>query len=492
MTADRMDTDHIAADRTSHDWDAVVIGTGPAGMAAAAALAEGGARTLVVDEQPEIGGQIYRAIERNRNHSRLARILGADYLRGAPLAERLRASGAEISLGTLVWRIDEERGVWIRRHSAIERVSARAVVLATGAMERPVPTPGWTLPGVMGIGALQIALKSGGLVPAGRLVLAGSGPLFLLFARQCLAAGVRDMVLLDTSDSTHLLGGLPLLPRALTGEGWRYLLKGAGLLAALRRAGVPFYRGVRDIALEGERHVTAIRFVHRSGAARLACDTVGLHEGVIPQQQITRSLGCAHEFNPAQGSFRPVLGASGTTDLPGIHVAGDAGGIIGAQASAHDGNIAALVILRDIGRLAPEVAERRIAAETRARHAHLTVRPFLDRLYPPRAEILAPADDTVICRCENVTAGALREAVGRGVTGPNQAKAFLRCGMGPCQGRLCGPTATAIIAAATHRSPEETGYYRVRTPLKPVTVGELAGLAEHGAPNAERNRERPS
>lgn len=460
------------------DWDAVVIGTGPAGMTAAATLAEGGARILVVDEQPEIGGQIYRSIERNRHRPELTRILGADYLHGASLADRLRSSGADMRLGTLVWRIDDDRTVWMRNDRGVDCVRARAVVLATGAMERPVPVPGWTLPGVMGVGALQILLKSGGLVPSGRLVLAGSGPLFLLFASQCMAAGVRSLTLLDTSESARVYNALPLLPRALTGEGGRYLLKGAGLLGGLRRAGVRRYRGVHGIEMEGDRRVAAIRFSHAGGLGRIECDTVGLHEGVIPLQQMSRALNCAHDFDAAQQSFRPHCDGLGATDRPGIYVAGDAGGIIGARASAPDGAIAALTILHEIGRITREDRDRQIAAEMRVKRAHLTIRPLLDHLYAPRHEVLVPADDTTICRCETISAGALRDVVGRGVLGPNQAKAFLRCGMGPCQGRLCGPTVSRVIAASTGRTMDETGYFRVRAPLKPISVGELARSSE--------------
>src|SRR5690606_23942959 len=114
-------------------------------------------------------------------------------------------------------------------------------------------------------------------------------------------------------------------------------------------------------------------------------------------------------------------------------------------------------------------------AARRAYDAHLTARPFLDRLYRPRAEILAPADDVIVCRCEAVRAGAIRDMVGQGCLGPNQTKAFLRSGMGPCQGRMCGPTVSTIVASETGQSLDATGYYRIRAPLKPVTVGELAG-----------------
>jgi len=458
-------------------WDAIVIGAGPAGMAAATTLAEGGARTLVLDEQSEPGGQIYRAIERNRSNAHLMRILGADYLKGADLTRRLRASGAELALRTLVWRIDEDLGVWVRTDGIVDKHAASAVIVATGAMERPVPVPGWTLPGVMTIGAMQILLKSAGMVPSERLVLAGSGPLLYLYARQCLEAGVRDLILLDTASTRRIWTAIPLLPRALSGEGWRYLAKGLKLLAALHVAKLSIYRDVNHVTIEGSTRAQAVRFTCRGRFHHIPCDMVGLHEGVIPHQQMTRSLDIIHDFDDQQFSFRPRRDAWGRSTRPAIYIAGDAGGIIGAEASVHDGTIAALAVLHDLGLLAREVRDFHFAAADKARGTHLTARPLIDFLYQPRREVLDPPDSTVVCRCEVVSVGALRDVAEKGVLGPNQAKTFLRCGMGPCQGRLCGPTATAVLSRVTGRPPAEVGYYRVRSPLKPITIGELASAA---------------
>jgi len=456
------------------EWEAIVIGAGPAGMAAAATLAESGARTLLIDEQAAPGGQIYRAIERNAKNVRLSTILGEDYARGAAAAARLRVSGAELRFATAAWRIDAGVEVWTKTEGHVERLRAKTLVLASGAMERPVPIPGWTLPGVMTIGALQIALKASGLAPAGRLVLAGSGPLFYLFAAQCLQAGTDGMVLLDTAAAQNRIPALRHLPSALRGYGPRYLWKGIHLMAALRRSGVAIHRNVSDIRIEGEERATAVTFVTGRHTRRIDCDIVGLHEGVIPHQQMARSLGCSHDWDAAQHCFRPRRDRWGETTVDGIFIAGDGGGIIGAQASIHDGNIAALAILNRLGRLSAEERDRRYRTEARARAAHLTVRSFLDRLYLPRDEILDPADDTVVCRCECIKAGEIREVASTGCLGPNQTKAFLRSGMGPCQGRMCGPTVSEIIARSTNQTAAQTGYYRIRSPLKPVTVGELA------------------
>ncbi len=455
-------------------WDAIVIGAGPAGMAAAATLAEGGATTLVVDEQPTPGGQIYRAVERNGRNPTLSAVLGPDYAKGAALAARMRASAAALRFDTSVWRIDADGTVWTKAGGKVECLKGKTIVVASGAMERPVPVPGWTLPGVMTVGALQIMLKDAGLSPSGRLVLAGCGPLFYLFAYQCLQAGLSDLVLLDTTPRANLLPSLRYLPKALSGHGPRYLLKGLRLMAKLRRQNVTIHRSVSNVRIEGDERAGAVSFDSGTRHHRIGCEIVALHEGVIPGQQIARSIGCEHRWDAEQLCFRPVLDPIGESSIPGIFIAGDGGGIVGAEASAHSGELCGLAILKRLGKIPEAEFVRRQNAAQHAHAAHLTIRPFLDRLYRPREEILAPADETIVCRCEAVRADAIREVVRQGCRGPNQSKAFLRSGMGPCQGRMCGPTVSAIIARETGQSLDATGYYRIRAPLKPVTVGELA------------------
>jgi hypothetical protein len=181
-------------------------------------------------------------------------------------------------------------------------------------------------------------------------------------------------------------------------------------------------------------------------------------------------------WDDAQACFRPRLDDWLMTDVDGFSVAGDGGGIGGAVVAEAEGRIAALGIAEKLDRIGLTELEAKAAAPRRARARDLTVRPLLDRLYAPPETVLHPDDEVMVCRCEEVRAGALREMVALGCPGPNQAKSYLRCGMGPCQGRLCGPTVTAIIAAEISKAPDEIGYYRIRPPLKPLTLGELAGL----------------
>lgn len=457
-------------------WDVAVIGAGPAGLAAASTLAERGASVVLFDENAGPGGQVYRGIEPNADRPSLRAALGADYVRGSALADRFRRSSATYRPASLVWQVTQDRDVWVSTGGASTCIQAGQVIVATGAMERPVPVPGWTLPGVMTVGALQTLLKSAGMVPDVPFVLAGSGPLLYLLAEQCLNIGASPAAILDTTSRANEIAALKRLPAAVQGQGWRYLLKGLALKRALRRGGITLHRRVTDLHIEGADCATGVSFLADGEKGHVDAGIVALHEGVIPAQQMARSIGCAFTWNDRQSCFAPEVDPWGNSSMPGILIAGDGAGIGGAGAAEHAGHLAAFEALRRLGRIDAAERDTLAAADLRARKAHLAVRDFLDQLYAPPHAILTPADDVLVCRCEEITAGALREVARQGCQGPNQAKSFLRTGMGPCQGRLCGPTVSAILAQARGVGMDEIGYFRIRPPLKPITVGEIAGI----------------
>lgn len=453
-----------------HDIDIAIIGAGPAGMAAAVAAAASGARVALLDEQEACGGQIYRGIL-SAPPERL-RILGPDYAAGRALAERFAASGAQHITGAAVWQVTREHAVHYLREGRVATLQARQVILCTGAMERPFPIPGWTLPGVLTAGAAQILLKSADVVPAEPVVLAGCGPLLYLLGWQYVRAGVPIRAIVDTTDGADYQRALAHLGGALAG--WRYLKKGLALMRALKRGGVPFYKGATALSVEGDDAVRALRFTSRGQSHRIATQAVLLHQGVVPNTQFTWALRAAHRWDDRQLCWQPVVDDWGALDLPGIFVAGDGRGIGGAIAAALQGELAGLAAAHNVGRVDAAQRDRQAAPLRAALRAHLGIRPFLDALYRPKPANRVPADDVVVCRCEEVTAGAIRGFVALGCSGPNQAKSFGRCGMGPCQGRQCGLTVTEIIADARGVPPHEVGYYRIRPPIKPVTLGELA------------------
>lgn len=464
-------------------YDLVVVGAGPAGLSAAARAAGLGLSVLLADENPAPGGQIYRAVTTTPVKDRA--ILGEDYWRGAEIVARFERSQASYAARCTVWSIGPDEAapgsfeLGLSLDGKARMIGAKQVILATGAQERPFPIPGWTLPGVMTAGAAQIALKGAGIVPAGRTVIAGCGPLLYLLASQLSAAGCEIVAVLDTTPRANWPKALAALPDFLRSP---YLAKGLKLMAAARRK-LRFVANVTSLSAKGEGKLRQVEFEQAGRQGAIACDTLLLHQGVIPSVNFSNAAGCVHDFDEEQHAFVPRVDGWFASSVPGIAIAGDGAGIGGAESAALRGEIAAFGAAARLSKLSEAERDRQAAPIRAALTRLLHGRRFLDLLYKPAPQFLAPPqDETIICRCEEVTAGQVRDAAARlGVTGPNQMKAFLRCGMGPCQGRLCGPTVVELIAQTRGTTPAEVGYYRLRPPVKPVTLAELAALPQSEA-----------
>lgn len=454
--------------------DFLVVGAGPAGMAAAATAAKLGVSTLLVDEQATPGGQIYRSVEhRDVDKPGVSR---ADWQRGAALTREFRASGARYLTGTQVWQLDKDHKVYVTDGSEARCIAARRVLIATGAMERPVPLHGWTLPGVMTVGAAQILYKTSGWVPHTGTWIAGSGPLLWLYAAQALEAGGKFEGILDTTPKGNYAHALRHTVNALRARD--YLERGMALQSSAREAGVTIIENVSGVEAGGDGQLTHVRYHSGRHWKDAPATMLLLHHGLIPHTHATLSLGAAHRWDAAQRAFAPVTDPWGNLDVQGYAAAGDCAGIAGAEASALQGRLAALEAARAVGIIDDATRDAQAQPLMAELKQALAIRPFLDQLFAPRASLLAPRDEVLVCRCESISAKQIRDAVALGCQGPNQMKAFTRCGMGPCQGRMCGLPAAQIIAQARGVGTGEVGVFHVRPPLKPLSVAELAALAD--------------
>jgi NADPH-dependent 2,4-dienoyl-CoA reductase/sulfur reductase-like enzyme len=277
-------------------YDLVVIGGGPAGLAAASVAARAGLATVLFDENPGVGGQIYRGITSNpvKNHA----ILGNDYWAGSTLATEAKGSGASIVNGATVWSLDRSLTVGVSMGGQARLLQAKRVIIATGSLERPFPIPGWTLPGVMTAGGAQTVLKAQGLVPSGRTVMAGNGPLLWLLAAQILRAGGKIEAIFDTSSKRNWLRAALHLPDFLLSP---YFGKGLALLREVK-AKVPVH-GAKEIAAVGTDKLTEVVVDGR----HIPADLLLLHQGVVPNVNLAIAAGVAHRWNKRQLCFVPVL-----------------------------------------------------------------------------------------------------------------------------------------------------------------------------------------
>lgn len=451
-------------------YPVVIVGAGPAGMAAAMTAAKHNIKVALFDESSSPGGQIYRSV---LTCSLPDEVMGKDYLYGKNLVTAFLEANVSYFPASSVWDVEKNGAIGVLNGGTSYRVNTECLILATGAMERPVPFSGWTLPGVMHAGAGQIMLKQGGLAPHGKLVLAGSGPLLLLLASQYLKAGKRIEAIVDTTPKGTLGKALRYLPNALRSA--PYLLKGLGLMAYIRRSGVKYFQQAVALTANGNDRVESVSFRSKGKDYCIESDWLLTQFGVIPNSITAALVGCEQYWDNRQYCWRPVVDSFFNSSIRNIKIVGDLNGISGARAAEIEGQLAVTDLLAREEKISHREKSRIERRLRRALSTDTAIRPFLQALYPAYAENRKPLSaETIVCRCEEITAGAIRDAVQNGVTGVNQLKAFTRCGMGPCQGRQCGQAAAQLVSQLTGLGISETGYFHPRTPLKPLTLGQLA------------------
>lgn len=453
-------------------YSLLIIGAGPAGLAAATMAAKHGLDCAVVDEQPAPGGQIYRNIENIPDDT--AKILGPDYLHGRQLTESFRQSSAEYYPETRVWSLNPACEIGLTHKNESRIITADNVLIASGAMERPLPFPGWTLPGVMQAGAGQILLKTAQLVPEKKVVLAGSGPLLLLLAWQYSRLGVEIAAILDITPFGNIFAALPKLPKAL--QAFHYLSKGMMLQKALKQAGVPIIAFVQKIEALGDDRLQAVVYQKNGKCHRIETDLLLTHFGVIPHIWLSQSAGCQHHWDDHQQCWHPLVDQWGHSSLDGIMIAGDTSGIFGARSAEYAGQLAALASLQKAGKLTSDQRDTLARPVFQQQRKDRAIRPFLERYFHLPQHFLLADDDTLVCRCEEISAGRIRQAIQQGHDDSNQVKYFTRCGMGPCQGRQCALSVAQIVSAETGCSMAEAGIFRGRPPVTPINLQQLSAL----------------
>ena len=461
---------------TLRSCDLLVIGGGPAGLSAAAVAAEAGLDVVIVDERAKLGGQYFK------QPSGPGREPSADaqFAAGRALIQRALAAGVEVHSDTSVWGAFGLDAIRAISPDGGRRYACKGLVLAPGAYERGVPFPGWTLPGVMTTGAAQTLWRSHGVAPGERVLISGNGPLNMQVAAELTAAGARIVAVAEVAAAPTPARVPALIRMALADPG--LVRAGLAYRATLARARVPVMYGAAVTRVEGDGRarsavVTPVSAGGRRGAGgerRFAVDAVCLGFGFVPSTEIARSLGCRHEYATDAGHLVTAVDGCGATSVERVWVVGDGGGIRGARHDQVQGELAACDALRTLYPTGSGSPPRSARAAARAAARHRRFQDALTTVYAApifNAELADP--ETELCRCEGVTRRAVERALAAGAGHAGAIKRETRAGMGPCQGRYCGPVIAAMVASSAGEAPGELSGYAPSPPTRPVEIEAL-------------------
>ena len=452
-----------------------VIGAGPAGLAATAEAVACGAKVTLIDDNRQPGGQYFRQLA--PGFRRVATTdLDQDQARAEDLLRIVGHPAVDYRPETTVWSISEARVLSFAGPRAAGRLAAGSVILCTGAHDLPVPFPGWTLPGVITAGGLQNLVKEQRLLPGRRAVVAGNGPLLLVAAGSLLRGGASIAEVLEAAPIGRRLlprlGALTASPRTL-----RLALAYRGLMM---RHGVPFRTGATVIEALGKGRLEAVCVapigedgeVDHARARTIETEILVTGFGLRASSELCRILGCRTAHAALRGGWLPVRNADLETSCAQVYAAGDGAGIGGVEIALLEGALAGLAASRGLGRGASGGGERE--ARLRRRLARMErFRAALEGLFRPPDFLGLITPETLICRCEEVTAARLFELASRTGASAMALKGATRLGMGRCQGRFCQSTLASLLAARDGCPVGTVEMPRVRPPARLVPIADL-------------------
>lgn len=451
--------------------DILVIGAGPAGLAAALAARRCGATVTILDGRSQSGGQYFKPIAPSHQ---VGRQPDAQFRHGEALLASTRAAGVEIFQEALVWGAfaTDEVMALVDGEAAIFR--PRRLILATGAFERAVPFEGWTLPGVMTAGAAQTLARAYQVAPGQRVLIAGNGPLTFQLADDLVTHGVEVVGLVERAPTPdfHKLAAVTRAARA----DFSRMAQGFSYLTRLKRARVPIYWAHDVVRASGDGSLAQVEILPVGGTAgdviSIAADTLCLGHGLIASSEIARALGCSMTADERHiGSAAVATDENGETSIAGVFAVGDGARVDGADIAGASGRLAGLTAAAQLGLAVDPAAER--TSRQRLQRANRFQQALWQLFEAPPVDLSQCSDKTVLCRCEGLDFGRVRAEITDGASSLGVLKRRTRLGMGRCQGRYCTPLARRLLRGYGQSEPAPGNTFAPRLPVKPFPVSAL-------------------
>ena len=448
--------------RLSLEVDIIIVGAGPAGLNAAIEAANYGANIVVIDEREESGGQYYKPRTKGfRGKTKEDR----QHLEGLKLRARAHESKVKFFTGQTVWYARKENGIFELRCSSKEQqvqLFSSALILCTGAFEIPTVVPGWTLPGVTTIGAAQTMVRRYGVVPKGRGLIAGNGPLGLQLVHEMIKLGKNQITL---AERANFKSGSALFKTAFYSP--QLFLKGVGYRLSAMKSRVPVMSGWEIEKVLGNDKVEAalIRNIKSNSKLELPVDFIAAGEGFAPQSELSRLLGVPTKVDPVSKQIIPIRADDCSTSISNLWIAGDAGGMGGAELAEIQGKIAAHGALKN---LSYEISGKELNSRSLSYKRVKNFQAALWSLYRAPVRDL-PKENFIICRCEQVSLQHLKNAINCGAHDLGSIKRETRLAMGRCQGRYCIPQAIKHLEKR-NLFIDGDGLFAPQIPARPISA----------------------
>ena len=456
-------------------YDVVVIGAGPSGVRAAIKCSEQGLKVLIIDSNENSGGQIYRAPPKSYIKKKVKSL--EENLIQMKFSENLKLNNIDTAYNHTVWQVSPGYKIDAFNDNGTIQWTTKSLIVATGTYEKIIPFEGWTTPGVIGLAACTVMLKSHQTLPGNKIILAGNGPLLILVAYYILKFGGKVEAIIDTSTKFQWIKSMiPLITNP------KNFIQGISWILKIIFSKVPIYSNsiVTKVNNNEDGISVELRNIKNKKLKKINTEVLAVGHGLIPSTDITRLLRVEHIYNELKGGWIAKIDKYFRSSMSGLYITGDGSGISGAIAANDKGELTAYTALYDLNIIDEnEFKNKTGKILKRLDRYEIFAKGIADLNSTPKELIENISDDTVLCRCEDVTKKEIIQTIKKGAKNLNQIKTWTRFGMGPCQGRTCHYSVARVVSEELKCEVKDLSYLTGRTPIRPFPLDKAIGDFEY-------------